>query len=85
MLTCPNCGHEFADHRPILTKRQHQVLQYLRQYRTDFGYMPTLAEMAADLGLSAQSGVFEHLSFLEAKGYLRRTGPHGRRAIQLIG
>lgn len=52
-MICPACGYDSGNGRPPLTKRQHQVIQHLRDYQAEFGYMPTLAEIARDLELSA--------------------------------
>lgn len=85
-MICPACGYDSGNGRPPLTKRQHQVIQHLRDYQAEFGYMPTLAEIARDLELSAPSTVFEHIRYLEKKGYVIRTArKFSERNIQLVG
>lgn len=56
----------------ILYKRQKQILDYIDQSISDYGYAPTLTEIAQHLGLSSLSTVHEHLAVLEKKGLIRR-------------
>jgi repressor LexA len=64
-----------------LTKRQRQILDFIRDFQEGEGYSPSLEEIGAHLGLSAVSTVHEHLSNLEAKGLLRR-GWNRSRSIE---
>ncbi|MDD3643780.1 MAG: transcriptional repressor LexA [Candidatus Krumholzibacteria bacterium] len=66
-----------------LTRRQRQVLDFIRRFQERRGYSPSLGEIAAHLGLSAVSTVHEHLSNLQAKGLLRR-GWNRSRAIEPV-
>lgn len=57
------------------TKRQAQVLDFVRQYILDHGYSPTFEEIGAALGINSTNCVSGHLVALENKGYLvRRPG-----------
>lgn len=56
----------------ILYKRQKQILDYIDKNITDYGYAPTLTEIAGHFGLSSLSTVHEHLAVLEKKGLIRR-------------
>ncbi|MFA6185194.1 MAG: transcriptional repressor LexA [Candidatus Shapirobacteria bacterium] len=56
----------------ILYKRQKQILDYIEQTISKYGYAPTLTEMAQHLGLSSLATVHEHLAVLEKKGLIRR-------------
>jgi repressor LexA len=56
----------------ILYKRQKQILDYIDKNITDYGYAPTLTEIAQHFGLSSLSTVHEHLAVLEKKGLIRR-------------
>ncbi|MFA7676309.1 MAG: transcriptional repressor LexA, partial [Candidatus Shapirobacteria bacterium] len=56
----------------ILYKRQKQILDYIEQSISKYGYAPTLTEIAQHLGLSSLATVHEHLSVLEKKGLIRR-------------
>lgn len=66
-----------------LTRRQRQVLDFIRRFQERRGYSPSLEEIAARLGLSAVSTVHEHLSNLQAKGLLRR-GWNRSRSIEPV-
>ena len=56
----------------ILYKRQKQILDYIEQTISKYGYAPTLTEIAQYLGLSSLATVHEHLAVLEKKGLIRR-------------
>src|SRR5215510_10940807 len=66
-----------------LSPRQNSLLTYLKTFRTERGYVPTLAEMAKALEVSSLQAVKDHLAALERKGYLRRF-PGRPRAIELL-
>ena len=53
----------------ILYKRQRQILDYIDKNISDYGYAPTLTEIAQHLGLSSLSTVHEHLAVLEKKKF----------------
>ncbi len=55
-----------------LYKRQKELVDYLNQYIQQFGYAPTLTEIAEALNLSSLATVHEHLTALEKKGVIRR-------------
>ena len=65
-----------------LTPRQLDIVRYLLSYRGEWGFSPTLQEIADHLGISAVT-VFEHTRALERKGALRRT-PHEARSLEVI-
>lgn len=67
-----------------LTKRQKQMVDYLRQYIEERGYAPTLAEIGEYFGLSSLATVHKHLHNLETKGFIRRTHNHSR-ALEIEG
>jgi len=54
-----------------LTTRQHQIVKYIWKYRKRNGLAPTLAEIAAELGISKVT-VHEHIAQLEQKGALEK-------------
>ena len=66
-----------------LTRRQRQILDFIREFQEGEGYSPSLEEIASHLGLSAVSTVHEHLSNLEAKGLVRR-GWNRSRSIEPV-
>jgi repressor LexA len=55
-----------------LTGRQQEVLEYVTQYVNEFGYAPSLREIAKKISVTGTLGVMKHLEALERKGYLRR-------------
>jgi repressor LexA len=67
----------------VLTKRQKELLDYLRGYIERHGYAPTLDEIGQHFALTSLATVHKHLSNLEAKGAIRRTWNHSR-AIELV-
>ena len=56
-----------------LTKRQKQILDYLRQFIGEHGYAPSFEEICREFGYTSLATVHEHLSNLERKGYIRRS------------
>lgn len=64
-----------------LTRRQVQVLEYLRDFRARWGYSPTMREIAAGLGLSSVATVAEHMDSLESRGLIRRQRDRARSAL----
>lgn len=56
-----------------LTKKQSSVLDIIKNYIKDFGYAPSIRELAQELGVSSPATVKQHLEELVRKGYLRKT------------
>ena len=48
----------------ILTARQAQILELIRQYIGETGYPPTRAEIAKELGFKSANAAEEHLKAL---------------------
>lgn len=66
-----------------LTDRQFQVLQAVYRFAQRRGIMPSVRQLAAEVGLSAPT-VQQHLVALRRKGYLEIDGsPHGLRFTRL--
>lgn len=63
------------------TPRQSQILIYIRDYRREHGYSPTLQEIGDHLDISKVT-VFEHLSVLEERGLVIRDR-HKARSLEL--
>ena len=55
-----------------ITKRQFEVLQYIRSSISERGYPPTIREIGKHFGITSTNGVNDHLRALENKGYLTR-------------
>jgi len=67
----------------MVTKRQRQLLDYLRTYIDQHGYAPTLEEIGQHFSLSSLATVHKHLQNLERKGRIRRLHHHSR-AMEVI-
>ena len=67
----------------MLSERQQQVLEYIREITTGRGYPPSVREIGEAVGLSSPSSVHAHLSTLVEQGYLKRD-PSKPRAIVVV-
>ncbi len=56
-----------------LTKRQKQILDFLKEFIEEHGYAPSFDEIREAFGYTSLATVHEHLSNLERKGYIRRS------------
>jgi repressor LexA len=72
-----------SDHSTDLTRRQQQVLDYVRDEINRRGFPPSVREIGEAVGLSSSSTVHSHLTALESKGYIRRD-PTKPRALELL-
>jgi SOS-response transcriptional repressor LexA len=59
-----------------VTKRQSQILEFIRQFMRQQGYSPSLRLICENIGVSALSTVHKHLVALEKGGQIVRQ--HGR-------
>lgn len=67
-----------------LTRRQEEVLAFIRHHVRENGYPPTVREICAALGLSSPATVHAHLANLERRGLLARD-PSKPRALGVRG
>ncbi|MDM5189340.1 transcriptional repressor LexA [Bacillus sp. DX4.1] len=67
-----------------LTKRQQDILDFIKLKVQEKGYPPSVREIGQAVGLASSSTVHGHLSRLEEKGYIRRD-PTKPRAIEILG
>jgi len=56
----------------MITKRQKQVLEYIKSYKAKHGYAASLEEIKRHLRLSSVSTAHHHVKALEDLGYLRK-------------
>jgi repressor LexA len=56
----------------FLTRRQKEILDFMRDFRADSGVSPTHREICEHFGYSSYGTVHKHLKLLEQKGYLKR-------------
>ncbi|MDD4624058.1 MAG: transcriptional repressor LexA [Bacilli bacterium] len=66
-----------------LTKRQEDIIQFIKKYIVSNGYPPTVREIGSSLGLSSPATIHSHLSNLEDKGYIKKDDKKNR-AIELL-
>ncbi len=66
-----------------LTRRQRQILDYLKAYIEEHQYAPSFEEIAAHFSFSSLATVHEHLTNLERKGFINRSHNESR-SIELI-
>jgi len=55
---------------PTLTKKQKDILEYIKIYTQMHGYSPSLDEIKGQFRLSAISTVHEHIQNLKKKGFI---------------
>ncbi|MGQ0550248.1 MAG: transcriptional repressor LexA [Armatimonadota bacterium] len=66
-----------------LTRRQSDILTFVRRYTESHGYPPSVREIGQAMGVTSSSTVHSHLAALERKGYLRRD-PSKPRALEIL-
>lgn len=71
------------EYRHELTKRQTQILDFIRAEIHRRGFPPSVREIGEAVGLSSSSTVHSHLAALEAKGFIRRD-PSKPRALEVL-
>ncbi|MBQ3393480.1 MAG: transcriptional repressor LexA [Lachnospiraceae bacterium] len=65
-----------------ISKKQQEILDYIKTEILEKGYPPTVREICETVGLRSTSSVHSHLSTLEKNGYIRRD-PTKPRAIEI--
>ncbi len=66
-----------------LTKRQQEILDYIREEVHRRGFPPSVREIGEAVGLSSSSTVHSHLAAIEAKGFIKRD-PSKPRALEVL-
>ena len=67
----------------MLTKKQKNILNFIKIYTSKNGYSPTLEEMAKHFKLSSVATVHQHVAALKQKGYLDKI-ENQRRSINVF-
>lgn len=67
----------------MLTKKQNDLLIFIRDRLEASGVSPSFDEMKDALGLRSKSGVHRLISALEERGFIRRL-PHRARALEVL-
>lgn len=63
------------------TSRQREVLQFLRAFYDENGFMPSTREVQEHFGWSSQNAAVQHLKALEAKGLIKRQKGRARALV----
>ncbi len=66
----------------MLTRKQHELLTYIRDQLAETGVSPSFEEMKDALDLKSKSGVHRLISALEERGFIRRL-PNRARALEV--
>lgn len=61
-----------------LTKRQKQILEFIKFYIKKYGMSPTIREIKNKFKLSAQSTIHQHINELAKKGFIEKNGSSAR-------
>lgn len=57
----------------MLTKRQKQILEYIKKFIKEKGYSPSLEDIRRHFRLSSKSTIHQHLETLKEKGYISKS------------
>lgn len=66
-----------------LTKRQNEILTFIKKFIVSNGYPPTVREIGEALDVSSPATIHAHLQNLEEKGWIKKQGSKNR-AIELL-
>ncbi len=67
-----------------LTKRQEDILDYIKKYIVSHGFPPTIREIGAALDLSSPATIHAHLANLEKKGFIKKQDSKNRTLELLV-
>ncbi|GAA0390326.1 MarR family transcriptional regulator [Paenibacillus motobuensis] len=70
------------NHHKPLTRRQAEVLQFIKSFVSKNGYPPTVREIADHMHYQSASTAFQLLEVLEKKGYITKSD--SPRTIKVI-
>jgi len=66
-----------------LTRRQTDILNYIKKFMVSNGYSPTVREIGDGLNLSSPATIHSHIVNLESKGYIKKEG-NKNRTLELL-
>ena len=67
----------------MLTRKQYDLLIYIKGYLDQKGLPPSFDEMRDALNLKSKSGIHRLVGALEERGFIRRL-PHRARAVEIV-
>lgn len=70
---------------PALTKKQTEVLHFIRSHIEEYGYAPSYREIGEHFGLSSPATVHAHVQALVEKGMVVIGDEGEARSIELVG
>jgi hypothetical protein len=68
-----------------ITEKQLGIYQHIVRWVADYGYQPTVSEMADYFGLKSRRSVIDRLHQLASKGYVGLPERYQERCIRLTG
>lgn len=74
---------EESNMEKALTKKQAEVLDFIKKYSATHGYPPAIREIGAGLGLSSPATVHTHVKKLEEAGVIK-TSSNKFRTIEIL-
>lgn len=66
-----------------LTKKQNEILDFMKMYIAEHGFPPTIREIGSALGTNSPATIHAHLNNLEKKGAIKKDD-YKNRAIELL-
>lgn len=69
---------------PPLTKKQSEMLSYIREHIRSFGYAPSYREIAEHFDLSSPATVHQHVKALLEKGVIKMGEDGEARSIEIL-
>ena len=69
---------------PNLSKRQVEILTFIKKYIANHGYPPAIREICAGVGLNSPATVFVHIKNLQKEGFLKSTN-NKFRTLEVVG
>ena len=64
--------------RHFLTPKQLKLFKYIKEYKKENEYMPTVREMCSYMNAKSTSSIAQMLGYIEWKGYIKRYPAHER-------
>ncbi len=65
------------------TRRQKEVLEYIKQYIEKHGYEPSYQQIARHLGVASKAGIAKHIEALENQGLISRNRESGSFKLEI--
>lgn len=66
-----------------LTDKQQEIFRFLQVFTKDYGYPPTVKEIMEHFNFASPTAVTTHLTALEKKGYVKKTGKRARGSVPI--